>query len=91
MKIAVLDFSCNSVDTIEVDEAFIDEFYEGEVEQFLSGWCGYATSNCQWIASDYLTECFGMDLNSFGGDDDLELSEEDKQRFNIKDQDDEVQ
>ena len=90
MKIAVLDFTCNSLDTIEVDKSFIDEFYHGEVEEFLVGWCGYSTSNCEWI-SDVKVENLGMDLNSFGGDDDLELSESDKERFNIKEQDHEVQ
>lgn len=37
MKIAVLDFNCNSVDIITVDESFIEEKYNGEIEaDFLS-------------------------------------------------------
>lgn len=90
MKIAVLDFTCNSLDTIEVEESFIDKFYNGEVEEFLICWCGYSTSNCQWLCG-VSEENLGMDLNSFAGDDDLELSESDKERFNIKEQDNEVQ
>lgn len=39
MKIAVLDFNCNSVDIITVDEAFIEEKYNGEIEDFLTEHC----------------------------------------------------
>lgn len=90
MKIVVLDFSCNELDTIEVEESFIDEFYEGEVEMFLSSWCGYDTSNCQWMAG-VSKENRDMTLNDYGGDDLLELSDNDKKKYNIKKKEDEVQ
>ncbi len=68
MEIAVLDFSCNSIDTIFVEEEFIDKHYDGDVESFLYGWCGYSSS-IQYICGDVLMENFNMNLNSFSGND----------------------
>lgn len=42
MKIAVLDFVNTSVDMIDVDEDFIMRNYHGDVELFLTCWCGYS-------------------------------------------------
>lgn len=50
MKIAVLDFNCSSVDIISVDESFIDEKYNGEVEDFLVEHCQYNPDMIQWMA-----------------------------------------
>lgn len=77
MKIAVLDFSSSSVDTIHVDEAFIDNHYNGEVEEFLNLWCGYPTSSCQWMCGDEdsIQENFDLTLKDFGGDEELEVSD----------------
>lgn len=49
MKIAVLDFNCNSVDIITVDEAFIEEKYNGEIEDFLTEHCQYNLDMIQWM------------------------------------------
>lgn len=78
MKIAILDFASNSVDTIYVDEAFIDKHYSGEVEEFLDLWCGYPTSSCQWMSGDdsEMLENFNLTLKDFGGDDELDVTNE---------------
>lgn len=77
MKIAVLDFSSSSVDTIYVDESFIDKHYGGEVEEFLCLWCGYPTSSCQWMVGkdDEIQENVGLTVKDFGGDEELELTD----------------
>lgn len=83
MKIGIIDFSCNNIDTIDVDKSFIDKFYEGDVEEFLSRWCGYSLDNCQWIAGDGIVENIGLSVKDFGGDDELELSDSDKKMYNL--------
>lgn len=78
MIIAVLDFASNSVDTIHVDEAFIDKHYGGEIEEFLNLWGGYPTSSCQWMSGDddTIQENFDLTLKDFGGDEGLDISDE---------------
>lgn len=51
MKIAVLDFNCNSVDIITVDDVLIEEQYDGEVEIFLTEYCEYNLDMIQWMES----------------------------------------
>lgn len=48
--IAVLDFSCNSIDIIHVTDEELAE-YEDE-EEFLSEHCQYDPSNIQWMCGD---------------------------------------
>lgn len=78
MKIAVLDFSNSSVDTIYVADSFIDKRYDGEIENFLNFWCGYPTSNCEWMAGkdDGIQENFGLTVKDFDGDMVIEIPDE---------------
>ena len=78
MKIAVLDFSSSSVDTIYVADSFIDKYYDGDVEKFLCLWCGYPTSNCDWMVGkdNEIQENFGLTVKDFGGDEELEVTDE---------------
>ena len=78
MKIAVLDFSNSSVDTIYVADSFIDKRYDGEIENFLNFWCGYSTSNCEWMAGkdDGIQENFGLTVKDFDGDVVIEIPDE---------------
>lgn len=85
MKIAVLDFGSNSTDTIHVDKTFIDKHYGGDVEEFLNLWGGYPTSSCQWMAGeeDEIQENFDLTLKDFGGDDGLDVTDEEIEAASI--------
>lgn len=79
MKIAVLDFVNTSVDMIDVDEDFIMRNYHGDVELFLTCWCGYSIDNIQWIANNKLKINLNMTIDDFAGDD--ELNEENNETY----------
>lgn len=74
MKIAVLDYGATSVDIINVDKDFIRLNYHGDVELFLGCWCGYSIDNIHWIANEELRVFQDMTLDSFAGDDDIEIN-----------------
>lgn len=84
MKIAVLDFHCNSVDIITVDEMLINKKYKGDVESFLITDCEYNPDNIRWIAGDNLKLNLDMTEKSFGGNEEFEWQPEKKhfQLFN---------
>lgn len=84
MKIAVLDFHCNSVDIITVDEMLINKKYKGDVESFLITDCEYNPDNIRWIAGDNLKINLDMTEKSFGGNEEFEWQPEKKhfQLFN---------
>lgn len=71
LKIAVLDYGSGSVDIIKVDKDFVDLNYHGDVELFLSYWCGYSIDNINWIADEKLEENLSMAIDDFAGDSDL--------------------
>lgn len=85
MKIAVLDFNCNSVDIITVDETLIDERYNGEVEDFLTGHCQYNPNMIQWMAGN-LQMNLALTEKSFGSDCEFEWEPEEKhiRLFNLR-------
>lgn len=64
--IAVLDFSCNSIDIIHVTDEELAE-YEDE-EEFLSEHCQYDPSNIQWMCGDEseITKNLNMTPDDFG-------------------------
>ena len=49
MKITVLDFSCNSVDIITVDEEWDATDESERIELFLFEYCDYSDSNIQYM------------------------------------------
>lgn len=77
MKIAVLDFDCNSVDIITVDESLINEQYNGEVEDFLTEHCQYNLDMIQWMAGN-LQMNLAMSEKSFGCNCEFEWEPEEK-------------
>lgn len=77
MKIAVLDFSCNSIDIITVNETLINEQYNGEVEDFLIEHCQYNPDMIQWIAGN-LEMNLALTEKSFGCDCEFEWEPEEK-------------
>ena len=81
MKIVVLDISNVSVDTINVDEKFIEKYYDDDVLSFLCNWCGYSEGNIQFMTGDNLNYFCDMDLKSFCGDDELDISQEEIEQF----------
>lgn len=64
--IAVLDFSCNSIDIIHVTAEELAK-YEDE-EEFLSEHCQYDPSNIQWMCGDEseITKNLNMTPDDFG-------------------------
>lgn len=64
--IAVLDFSCNSIDIIHVTDEELAK-YEDE-EEFLSEHCQYDPSNIQWMCGDEseITKNLNMTPDDFG-------------------------
>lgn len=81
MKIVVLDISSTSVDTINIDEKFIEKYYGGDVLNFLCLWCGYSEGNIQFMTGDNLNYFCNMNLQSFCGDDELDISQEEIDQF----------
>lgn len=76
MKIAVLDFADVSIDFIRVEESFIEKHYKGDVEAFLTRWCGYnLESYCQWLIGDDNTPENHFTIDDFAGDDELDIDE----------------
>ena len=76
MKIAVLDFADASIDIIRVDESFVEKYYNGDVEAFLTCWCGYDTESCcQWLIGNDSTPENHFTIDDFAGDDELDIDE----------------
>lgn len=76
MKIAVLDFANGSIDIIRVEEIFIEKHYGGDVEAFLTHWCGYnLEAYCQWLIGDDNTPENYFTIDDFIGDDELDIDE----------------
>lgn len=81
MKIVLLDISSVSVDTINVDEKFIEKYYNDDVLSFLCNWCGYSEANIQFMTGDSLNYFCDMNLQSFCGDEELDISPEELEHF----------
>lgn len=74
MKIAVLDFASVSVDVISVDDDFIEINYHGDIELFLSWWCGYDLDNIQWMSNKRIGVRQDLAIDDFDGDEDIKLN-----------------
>lgn len=71
MKIAVLDYGAISVDIINVEDDFIEINYHGNIEMFLSWWCGYDLDNIEWMTDSKSIDINqNMTIDDFDGDDD---------------------
>lgn len=76
MKIAVLDFADASIDIIRVEESFVEKYYNGDVEAFLTCWCDYDTESCcQWLIGNDSTPENHFTIDDFAGDDELDIDE----------------
>lgn len=71
MRIAVLDYGTASVDIINVEKDFIDINYHGDIEMFLSYWCGYDIDNIEWMSNRRIDINQGLTIDDFDGDDDI--------------------
>lgn len=71
MRIAVLDYGTASVDIINVEKDFININYHGDIEMFLSYWCGYDIDNIEWMSNRRIDINQGLTIDDFDGDDDI--------------------
>lgn len=71
MRIAVLDYENVSIDIINVDEDFIKINYHGDIEMFLSYWCGYGPDNIEWMANRRIDIHQDLTIDDFDGDEDI--------------------
>lgn len=71
MKIAVLNYGTWSVDIINVERDFINTNYHGDIDMFLSYWCGYDIDNIEWMSNRRIDINQGLTIDDFDGDDDI--------------------
>lgn len=83
MKIAVLDYGSVSVDIINVDDDFVKMNYHGDIEMFLSWWCGYDLDNIEWMSNKRIDIHQNMTIDDFDGDEDIKSNntEEDDETY----------
>ena len=81
MRIAVLDYTNQSLNIIAVDNDFIEINYHGDVELFLACWCDYSINNIEWMGD---VKWYGgpeLTIDDFEGDPDVKQSIKSRKRI----------